>query len=155
MDNTGDISSMIGKIMSDPAFTEMVGRLKSSGSSVSGLSDVETSDDKSSENFQSRPAPEISDVMAAIGPMLSGIGADGGKHAQKLNESSRTENTEEHQRRFRKHDKAQAEKLLNALKPYLSKNRCEIIDKCVSVMQITDIVSAFGGIEGILKTAGI
>jgi len=140
MDNTGDISSMIGRIMSDPAFAEMVGRLKSENSSA---------------DSESKPAPEISDVMSTIEPILSGIGNDSGKHKQEQSENNRPDQRENQQHRFKKHDKAQAEKLLYALKPYLNKNRCEIIDKCVSVMQITDIVSAFGGIEGLLKTAGI
>lgn len=145
MDNTGDISSMLGKIMSDPAFAEMVGRLKSESTSV----------DKSAGNSESKPSPEISNVMAASDPMLTESGNDAGTHIQEKSESGRADNTEPHPRRFNKHDKAQAEKLLYALKPYLNKNRCEIIDKCVSVMQITDIVSAFGGIEGLLKTVGI
>ena len=140
MDNTGDISSMIGRIMSDPAFAEMVGRLKS---------------ENGSSDSENKAKPEISDVMSAIEPILSGIGDDSGKNKQEQSENKRAEHQENQQHRFKKHDKAQAEKLLYALKPYLNKNRCEIIDKCVSVMQITDIVSAFGGIEGLLKTAGI
>ncbi len=51
----------------------------------------------------------------------------------------------------KKYDKNRAEKLMAALKPYLNRNRCEIIDKCVSVIQITDIVEALQGIEGLTK----
>ena len=40
---------------------------------------------------------------------------------------------------------------MGALKPYLSRDRCEIIDKCVSVIQITDIVEALQGLEGLTK----
>lgn len=50
----------------------------------------------------------------------------------------------------KKYDKSRAEKLMAALKPYLSSGRCEIIDKCVSVMQITDVMEALQGIEGIV-----
>lgn len=49
----------------------------------------------------------------------------------------------------KKYDKSRAEKLMAALKPYLNSGRCEIIDKCVSVMQITDVMEALQGIEGI------
>ncbi len=50
----------------------------------------------------------------------------------------------------KKYDKARAEKLLYAIKPYLNPTRCAIIDKCVSVMQITDLMGALGGLEGML-----
>ncbi|MGN1345590.1 MAG: hypothetical protein ACI4V1_02295, partial [Eubacteriales bacterium] len=51
----------------------------------------------------------------------------------------------------KKYDKSRAQKLMAALKPYLNPSRCEIIDKCVSVMQITDVVEALQGIEGIAR----
>lgn len=51
----------------------------------------------------------------------------------------------------KKYDKARAEKLMSALKPYLSKNRCDMIDKCVSVIQLTDVVEALQGLEGLTK----
>ena len=52
---------------------------------------------------------------------------------------------------FRPGSREKRNKLLSALKPYLSRNRCEIIDKCVSVIQITDIVEALQGLEGLTK----
>lgn len=51
----------------------------------------------------------------------------------------------------KKYDKARAEKLMSALKPYLSKSRCDMIDKCVSVIQITDVVEALQGLDGLTK----
>ena len=146
MYNTGDISSMINKIISDPSFAEMIGGMKG------------TESGKTAEEMSRDIASKLPDVMAMLAPMLSSSG-DGKKETDNIDPPGEAGNKESASKSSsgksdmvsKKYDKAHAEKLLYAIKPYLSRNRCEIIDKCVSVMQITDVVNAFGGLEGLLK----
>ena len=150
MENIGDLSSIINKIIADPSFSEMVGRLKGDES------------EKTSDDIKADMTAKLPDIMAMITPMLGGSDNSWTKDGT-YNKSDDAENStgngdtkafsDKHIGSLvqKKYDKAHAEKLLYAIKPYLNKNRCEIIDKCVSVMQITDIVSAFGGLENLLK----
>jgi len=155
MDNMDDISSMISKIISDPSFGEMVGRVRGDES------------DKSADEMRGDIASKLPDVMAMLGPMLSGTDehkndAKTGASSEDMPEEKGTaerdkkEGPEQRDKTGviqKKYDKAHAEKLLYAIKPYLNRNRCEIIDKCMSVMQITDVVNAFGGLENLLKNS--
>lgn len=39
---------------------------------------------------------------------------------------------------------------MGALKPYLKPERQQIIDRCMSVMQLSDVMGAFGGLDGLI-----
>jgi len=144
-----DLSAMINKIISDPSFAEMVGRVRGNDSS------------KSAEEISSDMASKLPDVMAMLAPMLSSDtgSQNSGKQDESSENSDHSAKSEDAAPNIgtqngiiqKKYDKVHAEKLLAAIKPYLSSSRCEIIDKCVSVMQITDVVNAFGGLESLLK----
>ena len=41
---------------------------------------------------------------------------------------------------------------MSALKPYLSPERCTMIDKCMSVLQLGDVMTVLRGLDGLNKT---
>lgn len=126
----GDLSEMLKKIIENPEFAGMVSELRGDGDSESA----------SREMLEKLPG-----VMEMVKPMLeSGAAAN---HEEKK-ESDKQLNQPQV---LKKYDKARAEKLMYALKPYLSTTRCEIIDKCVSVLQIGDVMSVLGGLDGLTK----
>ena len=131
MDN-GDISSIISKIIENPEFAGMVNELR--GQNVDSAQTSKEMLDK------------LPEVMKMVSPMLGGQ-SDGEKKSNGGQQSAPVPV----KKNGGKYDKVRATKLMQALKPYLSHERGEIIDKCVSVMQIGDIVEAFGGIENIIK----
>lgn len=124
----GDISSIISKIVSDPEFAGMVNELRGQNGSPA----------VSEEEILSK----LPEVMKTVAPLIGNAdeksGSDGGKPDKKPKSGE-------------KYDKKRAERLMHALKPYLSRDRGEIIDKCVSVMELSDIVGSLGGIGGIEK----
>ena len=144
MDNTGELSAVINRIISDPSFAEMVGRIKG---------DSGTSSDEISRDLSSK----LPDEMAMIAPMLQGSDEKTGTDTKSDAAPEKKDDTHTSEEKNgiiqKKYDKSKAEKLMTAIKPYLSKNRCEIIDKCVTVMQLTDVVSAFGGLENLFKSS--
>lgn len=127
MDN-GDISAIISKIVQNPEFAGMVNELRGEN----GEPPVSPS-----EILDKLPA-----VMKTVSPMLDGkTDKDSSDKSKNADEKNSTENF----------DKVRATKLMQAIKPYLSPERCNIIDKCVSVMQIGDIVKALGITDDLLK----
>lgn len=139
----GDIASIISKIVENPEFAGMVNEIK-------GKSGGETSTD---DIMASLPQ-----IMSMVSPMLDSSKPHEErapvveeKHA---NPSNNERAVSALASKAGKYDKARATKLMQALKPYLTHERAEIIDKCVSVMQISDIVGSLGGlsaIENLLK----
>ena len=127
----GDIASMISKIVQNPEFVGMVNDLRGDG--------------KSTAETQKEMLDKLPDVMSMVSPML-GDTRSGDRSEDKPTAAPVPPS------KSGKYDKARATKLMQALKPYLSHERAEIIDKCVSVMQITDIVGAVGGLDGLIKT---
>ncbi len=119
----GDLSEMLKKIIENPEFAGMVSELRGDG-------DTEAA---SREMLEKLPG-----VMEMVKPMLDAGGSE-------KNEAKAISPVP------KKYDKARAEKLMAALKPYLSKNRCDIIDKCVSVLQIGDVMNVLGGFDGLTK----
>jgi len=124
----GDLSEMLKKIIENPEFAGMVGQLRGDGDSESA----------SREMLEKLP-----DVMEMVKPML-GAGTEE-EHGEKVIENKNPNLVR------KKYDKTRAEKLMIALKPYLSQNRCEIIDKCMSVLQIGDVMSVLGGLDGLTR----
>ena len=143
-----DIASMISKIVQNPEFAGMVNDLRGSG---------QNNEDTSKEMLEKLP-----DVMAMISPLIGGEGGDkppregekdGERDREKDGHGERAQAPSPHfPGKTGKYDKVRATKLMQALKPYLSRERAEIVDKCVSVMQITDVVDVLGGLDGLLKT---
>ena len=142
------ISDMVGKILQNPEFTGIINELRGGSGEVPAVS-------------QSEIMSRLPDVMAMLKPLIGETSAPSA--SPKMEKSEAAEKKAElppseepmhavaaiHPKK--KYDKARAEKLMAALKPYLNSNRCEIIDKCVSVIQITDIVEALQGLEGLTK----
>ena len=99
----------------------------------------------------------LPDVMAALGPFLNSVGdgkkdpsdgADPGGEGEEMSGESRAEEAESGslpavigKKPFRKTD---AERLFLALKPYLGERRQNMVDRCVSVMQMSNLLKAAG-----------
>ena len=130
--NGEELSSVIEKIIKNPEFAGMVSEIK-------GAPDTKT-EDVSAEMMKKLP-----EVMGMVSSMF------GGSEDEKKSESA--PNSEEAAFASKtfggKFDKTKAEKLFYALKPYLSGQRCEIIDRCMSVLQVSDIARAMGGLDGL------
>lgn len=134
-----DLTSVIEKIIQNPEFAGMV-------NSMRGESEQKNTADISKEMMNKLPG-----VMSMVSSMLNSDGEENTKH--KNSDESKKINSVLSGLNISRHDKDKAEKLLRALRPYLNGNRCEIIDKCVSVMQITDVVGALQGIDKLGKSS--
>lgn len=128
----GDIASIISKIVENPEFAGMVSEMRGGETKPSG--------DISKEMLDKLP-----EIMSMVAPMVNGGGAEKSHSVQNKPVPLASNPTP----KKGKYDKARATKLMQALKPYLTSERAEIIDKCLSVMQLTDIVGALGGIDGL------
>ena len=137
-EGTPDISGMIKGIMQNPEFAGLVKELRGD-------------DGKSNSDIQSDIMSKLPEVMSMLGPMM-GEGQTGEKKEasgenQKQHKTSGSD-TPKLFKNFDKFDKNKASRLMSAIKPYLSHERCEIIDKCMSVIQIGDVMTALRSIEG-------
>jgi len=125
-----DLSQMISKIMSSPGFGNLVNELKQSGA------------EGASESAE-KPAPSPEEMAKKIPELLHSMGADGktpeNADAAKINKAVNA---------LSKMDNKNCEKLLCALKPYLNKERGEVIDKAMNVMKLTDILNLLGEGDG-------
>lgn len=144
MDNRDDLSSMVQKIMQNPEFTNMVKELRGEMQGQQNDDKQQSGGDKSGD-ISAEMMSKLPEIMSMLSPMLGKL--DGG-------ESRTASPVQKSEVVPKKYDKAKAEKLLYAIKPYLSTSRCDIIDKCVSVMQITDVMGALGGLEELMKPNG-
>lgn len=125
-----DIGSMVEKIMQNPEFQNLVGDLR--GSEAPPDSDA----------LMSR----LPEVMARLSPLLSSA-----EHAPAEEEARPSPPAVVSGGKF---SRKNAERLLTALKPYLRASRCGIIDKCMSVMQIGDLIGAAGGLGALAGPVG-
>ncbi|MBQ9996936.1 MAG: hypothetical protein IJP32_11225 [Clostridia bacterium] len=137
------ISQMVEQIMKNPELTGIINELRGGTGNATPVSQTEI-------------LSHLPDVMAMLKPFTGGQGEREAAAPEKEEKSEPVPKTEEPAKAVsavlpKKYDKNRAEKLMGALKPYLSRDRCEIIDKCVSVIQITDIVEALQGLEGLTK----
>ena len=132
MSTNEDLSSLIEKIIKNPEFAGMVSEIK--GGSQESTQDV------SQEMMKKLP-----DVMK----MVSSMFGTEEKKTESSSEAVAVSSGINNKLSLTKYDKSRAEKLLHALKPYLNSGRGEIIDRCLSVMQISDIARAIGGLDGI------
>ena len=127
-----DLSSVIEKIIKNPEFAGMVSELKGG-------------ERASTEDVSQEMMKKLPDVMNMVSSMFGGSEAKAENSAESV-VAPVAGDAKPHSPRY---DKGKAEKLLCALKPYLNSGRGEIIDRCLSVMQISDIARAIGGLEGI------
>lgn len=143
----GDLSQMIQKIMQNPEFSSMVNELR--GEMGGDKQGDAPNPQKSSDDITAEMMSKLPDVMAMVSPLL---GKSDGNHAKSEDKSHESiqHDSKSADSLTKKYDKAKAEKLLYAIKPYLSRNRCDMIDKCVSVMQLGDVMGALGGLDGLL-----
>lgn len=144
-----DIAQMVEKIMKNPEFTGIVNELR--GGTSGGAPQVS----------QNEILSHLPDVVSMLKPFIGDSGTNGGSGTgapqgtqeppPASSEPPKDQTVLAPIRPPKKYDKSRAEKLMAALKPYLNPGRCEIIDKCVSVMQIGDVMEALQGIEGLTK----
>jgi hypothetical protein len=118
-----DIGSMVEKIIGNPEFQTLVGELRGSSSGEQPDADA----------LMSR----LPEVMARLSPLLSSA-ESAPDHTKPPADAPVVSGG--------KFNRKNAERLLAALKPYLRASRCGIIDKCMSVMQIGDLIGAAGGL---------
>lgn len=133
MDN--DIGGIISKIIKNPEFAEMVKEIKGG--------------DESSGEVQKEMLDKLPEVMAMVSPLIASSNGDSGESKAQNNAVEQVEHPKE-ANVGKKYDKGNAEKLMRALKPYLKPERQQMIDRCMSVMQLSDVVNTLGGIDGIL-----
>ena len=131
-ETTPDISAMIKGIMGNPEFASLVKELKGD-------------DGKNGGDVQGEIMDKLPEILSMLSPMMSG--------AKEQSEPSKSQANSPTvpllPKSIEKHDKAKAERLMTAIKPYLSPERCAIIDKCMSVMQIGDIMNVLGGLNSL------
>lgn len=128
-----DIASMVEKIMQNPEFREIVGELRGSRENNPGGDDLMS---------------RLPEVMASLSPLLSSAGTGAGDSSSEKG-SPPNDGGETPVVSGGKFNRKNAERLLAALKPYLRASRCGIIDKCMSVMQISELIGAAGGLGAI------
>mgnify|MGYP000943370470 CR=1 FL=1 len=122
-----DISGMIAKIIQNPEFADMVKEIRGG--------------DESTDEVQKEMMEKLPGVLSMVSPLIGGNTSEG-----ETKEKSGSEKPEE-KPAPPKYDKGRAEKLMGALKPYLKPERQQIIDRC---MQLSDVMGAFGGLEGLM-----
>ncbi|MBE6563109.1 MAG: hypothetical protein E7660_05175 [Ruminococcaceae bacterium] len=117
-----DLGSMIEKAMADPRFGEIFGMLKSKADSgeldVSKMGELLGGSGGEAEKDTSEKGGSGPDISSLLGG-LPGKG--------------------------KKSDFAKHERLLRALKPYLSDNKKNAVDTVVKAAHIGDILETFGG----------
>ena len=126
----GDLTEMLKKIIENPEFSGMVGELRGDGDGKSAAQDM---------------MEKLPGILEMVKPMLGDEESGEKETPPKIVEHQ--ENTAV----LKKYDKARAEKLMCALKPYLKPERCDMIDKCLSLMQIGDVMNVLGGLDSLIK----
>ncbi|MBR5448282.1 MAG: hypothetical protein IKV40_07665 [Clostridia bacterium] len=119
MDNMSELSSMIEKLMSDPSAMEMVQKLKQGT-----LSESVPAAESVSPMQENTSSSDSSKLLSSIAPLLNGINGN--------TEPSSPETKRRNQ-------------LLCALKPYLSRDRQELIDTLTSLSGMSGLIEMLKG----------
>lgn len=142
-----DLSEMLGQVMEDPQFAAMVQKLR-----------------QQMGNTEPPDMASLLEKLPAMMTMLSGMGQAAGGNTTEANgakadavvsgtapdtmdakEKAETEGPAVlGQVLFRPEARDQRNKLLSALKPYLSPNRCAMIDRAMSAMQLGELLGTMG-----------
>ena len=116
--NELDIAEVVSRLMSDPSVTEAVKKLSGGTAGASAVSESEASADAGEQSgISSELAAKLPEVMKLLKPMLDGA------------EKEKGGNTETDRRN----------KLLAALKPYLSDGRRDVIDRVTSLPDLKSL----------------
>ena len=140
---TSPIAQMVEQIMKNPELTGIINELRGGTDGAPAVSQAEI-------------LSHLPDVMAMLKPMTGDAAGQIPEIPESAAQSPERAAPEENVKAVsaavpKKYDRNRAEKLMAALKPYLNETRCDIIDKCVSVLQITDVVGAMQGLEALRK----
>lgn len=130
--DTSGIAKTVERIMKNPELAGIINELRGGEENATQVSQTEI-------------LSHLPEVMSMLKPLV------GGETVETEEKKTESVTVKPDKIKPKKYDKGRAEKLMAALKPYLNPNRCEIIDKCVSVIQITDVVEALQGLEGLTK----
>lgn len=141
--NNGDsMQEMLGKLMSDPAIGQIVNQLKQSMASgdISGEAVSENESSAVSAVPASAPEPSVLGGLGGISPELInklpelmgalGTFTGGGKNTSGISKKS-----------------GNMACLLSALKPYLSKHRCEAVDSIIAVSKLSSVMDLLPNTE--------
>lgn len=162
-----EINQIVSQIMSNPEFGNLVNELKQSGVGQNG--------ELPSAEVLMRQLPAVMEMLGKNGQSHAETGTNGRLSADRESAGTSGENgrgeTEQGEkgspaplqeqilpaeqavqldkvmRAVKRMDSQKCEKLLAALKPYLRRERGEVIDKAMSVMKITDILGAMQSID--------
>ncbi len=115
---------MLEKVLANPQIINMVASAVGSSSTEEEIGTPPPAKEPSADAALSRALPEgfaekLPEIMSVLSPMLSG--SKTGSGAQQLREDRRA-------------------CLLRALKPYLSKERCEAIDYMLAIGRISELL---------------
>lgn len=136
-EGTPDISEMIKGIMQNPEFAGLVKELRGD-------------EGKNSSDIQSDIMSKLPEIMSMLGPMMNGQ-SESRRHEddKKSNkdEGGSDQGVAKILKKLDKFDKSKATRLMSAIKPYLSRERCDMIDKCMSVIQIGDVMTVLRGMD--------
>jgi len=145
----GDISEMLRQVMENPQFGAMVQAVKNQmGTDGDGTPDP------------AKIMEKMPDLLSVLGPMLGGGGTDTKENFQ----GEKAEPEEEHetgeaeadssagfppvlQQFFKPDSREKRNRLLAALKPYLSPARCALVDKAMSAMQMGELLGTVMPLE--------
>ncbi|MBQ7475267.1 MAG: hypothetical protein IJS78_05035 [Clostridia bacterium] len=126
MDGSGkDIGEVLGKLMSDPQFASLVRRMKEDDKKEEDAApqsaETPAADGSPAEGGGDGGAPEgreaLEGVIDSLGPILRSGGGESGSTANR-------------------------NRLLSALKPYVSRERRDLIDKVTSISKLTSILDS-------------
>ena len=129
----GDLTKKVSEIMANPEFQSLVRELRG-GEEMPDASEV---------------SAKLPEVLSAFGPMLSGLMGNAGKGdpgAPKPEETS--ENAKPAMAKSFLGDPGNRNRLLTALKPYLSRERGVLIDRAMSAMQFGELLGGTGDKSG-------
>ena len=124
-----DLGKLMDSIVKNPDFVRLVGELN--GGEVPDLSE------------------KIPQALETVGPLLNSLssGKTTGEKAEEAPQVLKNDSRKEPETVVtgrKPWNRTNAERLLLALKPYLGGNRREIVDKCMSVMQMSDLIGTSG-----------
>ncbi|MBR5253128.1 MAG: hypothetical protein IKV39_04540 [Clostridia bacterium] len=137
--STPDISGIISKLMQNDEFSAMVKELRGKDNIGTDSADI---------------MDKLPEIMSMLSPMMGDANNDGQKESGNISGNSEVVQPKKSLRGDGRFDKGRATKLMSAIKPYLSAERCTMIDKCMSVMQIGDIMSVLSGLDMSGKSGG-
>ena len=125
-----DIGAAVERILADPEFGRMVKEL---GGGESG--DL---------------TAKLPEVMETLGPIFGGVGKTGEERdpAKEAELQSAAPSSEGRGAGRVPYNRSNAEKLFLALRPYLGERRRGLVDRCVSVMKMGEILKAVGMTPG-------